>query len=296
MEDDKALRLAKAVQQLKKQVSELSSKTETIIKLQGPKGDKGDTGKQGLPGIQGARGRDGVDGKDGRDGVDGVGIASVEVTFDNSLLVRLTDGTELDAGEIQVQPTANGQTVVIQSSSTPTGWKDLLAPLSGSGVPPSSAPTLESFTVGTITRREYAFKVGDYLYVQPFHINHDAKPNGKAYLHVHWTTHGTQTGVVKWRFDILRALGHDQEAFKQITSIEVEQEASGTPYKHMVTEASDAQAFTMVEPDELILVTITRITNGGTNVTDRVFGLMVDIHYESDRGTTPQKAPNFFIE
>lgn len=120
MDDEKALKLAKAVKTLKSQVSELSSKAETITKLQGPKGDRGEQGKQGLPGRPGARGRDGIDGKDGLDGVDGVGIASVEVTFDNSLVVRLTDGNEIDAGQINVEKTNNGQSsVLVQQYSGP---------------------------------------------------------------------------------------------------------------------------------------------------------------------------------
>jgi hypothetical protein len=180
------------------------------------------------------------------------------------------------------------------SANSAVGWKDLLSPLSSAGIPSNSAPTLTNFVVGTVTRREFAFDVGDYLYVQPFHINHDAKPGGKAHVHIHWTTSGTDTAVVRWRFDVLRALGHNQANFTQVTSFEVEQAAAGTAYRHMVTEASDAQALTLTEPDELILVTVTRVTNGGTNNTDFVFGLMVDLHYEADRHATPNKAPDFF--
>jgi hypothetical protein len=175
-----------------------------------------------------------------------------------------------------------------------TGWRDMLAPLSAAGVPPSSAPVMTAFVVGTVARREYAFDVNDLLYVQPFHVDHDVKPGGKGYLHVHWTTNGTSTATVKWEFQIARALGHDQANFAQVTTVTVEQAAAGTAYRHMVTEVSDANALTLTEPDELILVTIKRITNGGTNNTDTVFGLMVDIHYETDRGSTPNKAPNFY--
>lgn len=178
---------------------------------------------------------------------------------------------------------------------TQEGWKDMLAPLSAAGVPVANAPSLTAFTIGTYTRREYAFAVNDYLYVQPFHINHDIKPGGAAYLHVHWMTSGTNVQPVRWRFDLVRALGHNQEAFTQVAGFEVEQAASGTAFQHMVTEASVAQALTLIEPDELLLVTITRVTNGGTENTDNVFGLMVDIHYEADRDSTPNKAPNFYV-
>lgn len=175
-----------------------------------------------------------------------------------------------------------------------TGWKDMLAPLSSAGVPNNLAPVMTNFTVGGITRREFAFDIGELLYVQPFHVNHDAKPGGLAYLHVHWTTNGTQTNSVKWEFQIARALGHNQAAFEQVATRSVEQAASGIPYQHMVSEVADADALIMVEPDELILVTITRVSNGATDNTDTVFGLMADLHYQSDRDDTPGKAPNFF--
>lgn len=120
MTDDKALKLAKAVKQLKTQVSELINRTETITKLQGPSGKDGKDGKNGIQGLPGRDGRDGRDGSDGKDGLDGIGVASVEVTFDNSLVVRLTDGTEIDAGQINVESSGNGQSqVVVQQYSGP---------------------------------------------------------------------------------------------------------------------------------------------------------------------------------
>jgi hypothetical protein len=175
---------------------------------------------------------------------------------------------------------------------TSTGWKDMLAPLSAAGVPNANAPTLTNFVVGSITRREYAFEVNDFLYVQPFHVNHDAKPGGRAFLHIHWTTNGTSTNVVRWRFDIMRALGHNQANFAEVSSITVEQAPHGTAYRHMVTETTTPLILT--EPDELIMVTVTRITNGATENPNTVFGLMVDLHYEADRHSTPNRSPNFF--
>jgi hypothetical protein len=180
------------------------------------------------------------------------------------------------------------------SLRTQEGWKDMLAPLTVARVPVANAPVLTNFTVGGITRREYAFAVNDYLYVQPFHTNHDIKPNGLGYLHIHWTTSGTSTASVRWKLDILRAKGHNQEAFTAVDPVFLEQAASGVAYQHMLAEAADVDALIFTEPDELILVTVTRVTNGGTNNTDAVFGLMCDIHYEADRDTTPNKAPNFY--
>lgn len=174
-----------------------------------------------------------------------------------------------------------------------SGWRDLLASVSSARVPAANAPTVENFgSAGSLQRKEYAFAVGDYIYIQPIHIQHDVKPGSTAYLHVHWTTDGTLTATVKWEMNYQRALGHNQEAFGAPAAITVTQAPSGTAYKHMIAETDTG--ITLYEPDELILVTLRRITNGGTDNTDKVFGLMVDVHYESDRQNTRRRTPDFY--
>lgn len=75
----------------------------------GEKGDKGDAGPQGFPGrdgkdgvngFNGKDGRDGVDGKDGKDGKDGVSVVDAKIDFDNSLVLTLSNGDEIDCGVI----------------------------------------------------------------------------------------------------------------------------------------------------------------------------------------------------
>lgn len=176
---------------------------------------------------------------------------------------------------------------------TQSGWKDLISPISAAGVPLLNAPTMTAFGPSGL-REEYAFDIDDFVFCQPFHVNHDVKPNGLAYLHVHWSTNGTSTATVKWELQVSRALGHNQANFGAPTSIYVEQAAAGTAWRHMVAEVSVGDALTLTEPDELILVTARRVTNGGTNNTDTVYALNVDFHYEADRDTTPNKAPDFY--
>jgi hypothetical protein len=65
--------------------------------LQGAKGEKGDTG---LPGRNGLDGKDGKDGKDGADGVDGNGVVDAHVDFDGALIITLSTGQEINAGEV----------------------------------------------------------------------------------------------------------------------------------------------------------------------------------------------------
>ncbi len=181
----------------------------------------------------------------------------------------------------------------VNEQSLDFGWKDMLAPVSTAGVPSSSAPVSTAFGPSG-ARKELAFALNDYVYLQPFHINHDVKPGGLAYLHVHWSTGGTSTASVKWEMEVLRALGHNQAAFGAPITKTVEQAASGTAWQHMVTEVGDVDALTLTEPDELILVTLKRVTNAGTDNTDDVFGLMCDLHYQSDRDATRNKVPDFY--
>jgi len=176
-----------------------------------------------------------------------------------------------------------------------TGWKDLTAPIFAApgGV---SAPLLTNFgAAGTLQRQEYAFAVGDYVWLAPFHVNHDLKVGGYGYVHVHWSTSGVSVQPVRWELHMQRALGHNQANFSAPTLLAtITATPHGTAWRHMVSEVGDADRLTLTEPDELILLTLRRVTNGGTENTDSVFGLMVDFHYESNRDTSPLKAPPFY--
>lgn len=172
-------------------------------------------------------------------------------------------------------------------------WKDMLAPVGGASVPNVNAPAAADFgPAHTPQRREFAFDVGDYVFIQPFHVNHDIVPNGEAYFHVHWATNGTNTGLVRWEITFMRALGHDQGNFGAPEVILVEQAAAGTAWRHMVSET--LTPITLIEPDELIVATLRRVAPSAGSNTDTVFGLMVDLHYQADRDGTPFRAPNFY--
>lgn len=114
---------------------------------QGPKGDKGDTGTQGPQGIQGETGAQGPQGIQGIQGIQGeqgpkgdtgatgatgaqgpqgVSITNVSVNASNHLIVTLSSGSTIDAGEIQVSGgmsnpmTTQGDIIVGGASGTPT--------------------------------------------------------------------------------------------------------------------------------------------------------------------------------
>lgn len=169
------------------------------------------------------------------------------------------------------------------------GWKDLrmalVAAATGGG-----SPTLAAFgPTGTI--KQLSFGVGDSVYVGA-HVDHDILPGSIMYPHMHWTTNGTDVNSVKWEFRYTAAKGHDQEAFPADVVISLEEAASGTAWQHMVTE--DATGFAALEVDSLIIAEVKRVTNGGTDNTDTVFGLFADLHYEVLGFATPNRVPNFY--
>jgi hypothetical protein len=69
----------------------------------GANGRDGTNGRDGRPGKDGKDGRPGKDGADGRDGVDGqdgVSVTNAYLDFDNSLVIELSNGRQINAGEV----------------------------------------------------------------------------------------------------------------------------------------------------------------------------------------------------
>lgn len=206
-----------------------------------------------------------------------------------NLIRRLVKGTALTAEDHDQNLT------LIESDLVDTLYADMLAPIQNAGVPNNSASTLQPFGPASSPQRvERAFGIGDYVFMQPFHVNHDVKPNGKAYVHIHWSTNGTNPGPVAWQITLSRALGHNQANFSVPIQFTLEQNAAGSAWRHMIVEATENQMFTLAEPDELIQLTLQRVAPSAGSNSDTVFALMVDLHYEMDRRGTPSKSPDFY--
>jgi hypothetical protein len=90
-----------AVKEVEKKLENRFIALRTDSTLKGAKGDKGNNGKDGKdgkPGVDGKNGKDGkdgVDGKDGEDGLEAPRIIDAEVALDDTLLLTLSDGTEI---------------------------------------------------------------------------------------------------------------------------------------------------------------------------------------------------------
>ena len=171
-----------------------------------------------------------------------------------------------------------------------SGWRDLRAPLipvAGAGV---NDPTLSFFgPSGTVM--QYKFAVDDEVFMS-YHIDHDIKVGSTIYPHVHWASSGTSTATVKWEMEYTIANRTGEPAFPAPTTLDIEIAANSTAWAHQVTE--HATGFTAPEIDALILVHLTRVTNGGTENTDDIFGLFVDMHYETQGYGTLNREDPFY--
>jgi hypothetical protein len=83
----------------------------------GTDGRDGKDGKAGRDGLKGDKGADGQAGRDGVDGVDGVSVTNAHIDFDGSLVISLSDGRELNVGEVVSQDIAE-KIKVISTMST----------------------------------------------------------------------------------------------------------------------------------------------------------------------------------
>jgi hypothetical protein len=134
---------------------------QTIKGDQGPKGEQGDRGFDGAPGLDG---RDGKNGTDGADGKDGVSVIKAEIVFDGSLVLYLSNGDQIDCGEVTPAKSKEVfQTIKNSGGSSPidifTSLLPGLVPASGGGTvnflradgtfaaPPGGAPASPTTSV-----------------------------------------------------------------------------------------------------------------------------------------------------
>ena len=148
--------------------------------------------------------------------------------------------------------------------------------------------------IGTSALYGYKFAVGDELWMN-FHLPHDYILGTDIFFHVHWLPDGTNANSVKWQFEYAYAKGHNQAAYNigSTTTVTAEQTVGGTQYQHYVTETT-AQTITGLEPDGMIMVHISRITNSGFDNTAGIFMQTADVHYLSNNLGTINRSPDFY--
>lgn len=102
---------------------------KTLIPIE--RGEQGRPGRDGLRGKDGENGRDGIDGKDGRDGKDGkdgktgakgkdgVSVVDAEIAADDHLVMKLSNGNIVDAGELPGVSETKIQHIIATSMQNP---------------------------------------------------------------------------------------------------------------------------------------------------------------------------------
>jgi len=171
------------------------------------------------------------------------------------------------------------------------GWRDLRMAVTGAATG-GGAPAQTLFGPSPVIKQT-SFGIGDSVYLA-CHVDHDILEGSTVYPHVHWSTSGTQVASVKWQLSYTFAAGHNTANFPAPTVITVEQAAHGTAWRHMITE--HPTGFVVPDIDSILLFELKRITNGATNNTNTVFGLFVDLHYQTGQYATKNRTPNFFGE
>jgi hypothetical protein len=137
MQKKKAAENAQAViQALQKMKGDLEGKYDSVYSMlesriasiqdgrdgiDGRDGVNGRDGKNGKDGLAGRDGRDGVDGINGLDGADGISIADIRLDFDNSLVITLSTGREINAGEILPPDITDRLKIIINQGANGAG-------------------------------------------------------------------------------------------------------------------------------------------------------------------------------
>lgn len=97
--------------------------------IDGTDGRDGKDGKPGRDGQVGPKGRDGLNGRDGIDGQDGISVVDAHLDFDGSLVITLSNGTEIDVGEVMPMDLAEKIKIVSNGGGTSQYVVDTLTSL-----------------------------------------------------------------------------------------------------------------------------------------------------------------------
>jgi hypothetical protein len=97
--------------------------------INGKDGRDGKDGRNGRDGAKGDKGEHGQDGRDGIDGVDGVSVSNARIDFDGSLIITLSNGIELNVGEVVAPDLAESIKVITNGGGTAQFVLDTLTSL-----------------------------------------------------------------------------------------------------------------------------------------------------------------------
>lgn len=126
--------------------------------INGKDGRDGKDGKAGKDGLNGKQGIQGLKGQDGLDGLDGVSVANANIDFDGSLIIALSNGKEINVGEV-VSTDLQERIKVITSGGAGGGGGSGTVSNVATGTGLSGGPIT---TTGTIALANTAVTAGTY--------------------------------------------------------------------------------------------------------------------------------------
>lgn len=171
------------------------------------------------------------------------------------------------------------------------GWKELRATIVNASVGTGTS-TVAGFGPSGTAGRQRHFAVDGIVGVD-FEIPRDITPSTSGYFHMHWTTNGTSTGLVKWELIYAVAEGYGVGTFPSSTTVTMEEAAAGVAWRHMTTECSTAIDFG--GPGSFVSVRIRRATPTSGSNADQVYALSLGIEYQSELvDSTKNRVPNFY--
>jgi hypothetical protein len=187
---------------------------------------------------------------------------------------------------------ADGNLSLLQTR-TGDGWRDNISSIDTRGG--GNAPERNLYRDGIYLYEFSASQMNEVF--SNFHIDHDYKLGTMLYPHFHFVTTNTGSGVVRLGFEYTFAKGHGLEAFPATTTLYRNfSVAANSQNIHFVAEMPEGQGIpgTGVDTDGVVLMRIFRDA-GHTDDTfpGTVFGILADLHYEVDRYSTINRAPNF---
>lgn len=240
---------------------------------------------------------------------DGMGGDSFEVEDGGVIILRsggrihAQTGSKILFDDGIVLPKTSGIGLKVDQDSTAFGWRDIIGNVqpkaSGAG-----SPTRAVYAGGTLG--QYSFIANDVCDFE-FHIPHDYVPGTDIYFHVQWSHTGTSiSGNAVFTVVHTYSKGHNQAAFPAEKTVSITYNTTDiatTPrYQHRIDEvivsgpAATASLMdrNLIEPDGLVLATLTMTTLPTIGGGGKLFIHTRDIHYQSTSTATKNKAPNFY--
>jgi len=117
----------------------------------GVDGKPGRDGRNGKDGVAGPRGLDGLNGSNGINGEDGVSVSDAHIDFDGSLIITLSDGRELNVGEVVSQDIVERLKIVTSGGAGGGGGSGTVTSVAGTGTVNGITLTGTVTTSGSLT-------------------------------------------------------------------------------------------------------------------------------------------------